>query len=408
MDTVVQIAIFLGIFATVIVGASRNSGDLIMGLLNILLFYAFSSDGDNVLDLCHWEILEEMPGDIHLVLSKFDFQSKTTIYAICPNFHCTYAPIFNPGDSITQYPSCCTHSPNAESALCGAQLLSNSKDNSASQPIKPFIYHSFHDYLAGLLSHLDLETIMDKYCDNLNNSLDSPPPEIASDVWEAQFLQTFNGPAKGVFFVVQSGGGGQYAFVINVDSFNIEGMCIQGTSTSCGLISLACLNLPPQIWYKLEYMYVCIIPGPHQPSLVVLNHYLRPLVDDMVESWVQGIQYSKTTLHPKGWDMCSAIVVAAMDLPAAYHVSALTSHNAHIYCSVCQCIHWTILRRTNVEHWLLPMTPQWRCMPTDGSQLTLHKNKMIFSSYMGLDTLRCGGWNTGVLLTSCQLTWCTA
>ena len=123
-----------------------------------------------------------MPRDIHLVLSKFNFQPKMTIYAIFPNCHCTYAPIFNSGDSTPQYPSHCTYSPNAEPALCGAQLLSNSKDHSASQHIKPFVYHSFHDYLAGLLFHLDLETIINRYHDDLNNSLGSPHPEIISDI----------------------------------------------------------------------------------------------------------------------------------------------------------------------------------------------------------------------------------
>ena len=339
MDTVVQIAVFLGIFTTVIVGASRNDGDFIMGLLNILLFYAFSSDGDSILELHHQEVLREMPGNINSVLSKFDFQSKITIYAVCPKCHCTYAPLYNPGDSTPQYPSHCTHSPNAESGPCGAKLLSNSKASSSSKPIKPFIYHSFHDYLAGLLSRPDLETLMDKCCDDLNDSLGSPPPELVSDIWEAQFLQTFDGPTKRVPFVCRSGGEGQYAFVINVNFFNIEGMHIQGASASCGLISLACLNLPPQIRYKPEYMYVCIIPGPHQPSTVVLNHYLRPLVDDMFESWTQGIQYSKTALQPQGRATRSAIVVGAMDLLAACHLSQLASHSTHIYCTVCQCVH---------------------------------------------------------------------
>ena len=226
MDTIVQIAVFLGIFTTVIVSASRNNGDFIMGLLNILLFYAFSSDGDSILELHHQEVLGEMPGNINSVLSKFDFQFKTTIYAICPKCHCTYAPLYNPGDSTPQYPSHCTHSPNAESGPCGAKLLSNTNASSSSKPIKPFIYHSFHDYLASLLSHPDLETLMDKCCNDLNDSLGSPPPELVSDVWEAQFLWTFDGPTKGVPFVCQSGGEGQYAFVINVDFFNIEGMRI--------------------------------------------------------------------------------------------------------------------------------------------------------------------------------------
>ena len=201
MDTIVQIAVFLGIFTTVIVGASRSDGDFIMGLLTILLFYAFSFDGDSVLELCHQEVLREMPGNINLVLSKFDFQSKATIYAVFPKCHCTYTPLYNHGDSTPQCPSHCTHSPNAELGPCGTQLLSNSKASSFSKPIKPFIYHRFHDYLASLLSCPDLETLMDKYCNNLNDSLGSPPPELVSDVWEAQFFWTFDGPTKGVPFV---------------------------------------------------------------------------------------------------------------------------------------------------------------------------------------------------------------
>ena len=137
MDTVVQIAVFLGIFTTVIISGSRNDGDFIMGLLNILLFYTFSSDGDGILELCHQEVLREMWGNINSVLSKFDFQSKTTIYAVCPKCHCTYAPLYNHGDSTPQYPSHCTHSPNAELGPCGAKLLSNSKASSSSKPIKP-------------------------------------------------------------------------------------------------------------------------------------------------------------------------------------------------------------------------------------------------------------------------------
>ena len=48
----------------------------------------------------------------------------------------------------------------------------------------------------------------------------------------------------------------------------------------------------------------------------------------------------------------SAIVVGAMDLLAARHLSQLASHSAHIYCTVCQCVHQTMLGRTDVENWL--------------------------------------------------------
>ncbi|KAG2067677.1 hypothetical protein BDR04DRAFT_1026634 [Suillus decipiens] len=56
---------------------------------------------------------------------------------------------------------------------------------------------------------------------------------------------------------------------------NPEGLNICRASTSCRIISMACLNLPLDIRYKPENMYLAgIIPGPKQPSLENLNHYI--------------------------------------------------------------------------------------------------------------------------------------
>jgi hypothetical protein len=52
---------------------------------------------------------------------------------------------------------------------------------------------------------------------------------------------------------------------------------------------MACLNLPLEHRYKPENMYLAgVIPGPKQPSLDNLNHYVRPLINDMVDAWDPG------------------------------------------------------------------------------------------------------------------------
>ena len=155
-------------------------------------------------------------------------------------------------------------------------------------------------------------------------------------------------------------------------------------------------------------MYVCIIPGPHQPSTVVLNHYLRPLVDDMFESWTQGIWYSKTALQPQGRVTRSAIVVGAMDLLAAHHLSQLASHSTHIYCTVCQCVHQTTLGRTDVENWLFCDDSITKMHANQWKSARTAQDQENFSGYMGLDTLSCGGWSTGVPLANCQSMLCIA
>ena len=52
------------------------------------------------------------------------------------------------------------------------------------------------------------------------------------------------------------------------------------------------LNVP---WrgYKPENMFLFgVIPGPREPPLTALNHYLKPLVDDLIDFWETGVKIS--------------------------------------------------------------------------------------------------------------------
>ena len=56
-----------------------------------------------------------------------------------------------------------------------------------------------------------------------------------------------------------------------------------------------CLNLPPEMHYKPENMFLFgIIPGPKEPPLTCLNHYLCLLIDMLLEFWYTGIRFSRT------------------------------------------------------------------------------------------------------------------
>ena len=115
---------------------------------------------------------------------------------------------------------------------------------------------------------------------------------------------------------------------------------------------MACLNLPYTIRHKPENMYVAgIIPGPREPTLTELNHYLKPVIDDFVTSWTEGIRYSRTALHPSGRTVRCAIIAAVMDLLAARKAAQLSPVTSHFYCSVCQCYHLDTLGRTDHEEW---------------------------------------------------------
>ena len=386
---IIQIAIFLGAFITGVIGVSQNDRDFTMGILNILLFQAVQPLDRGLLDSCHKDFISQMPSNIHAALLKFDLDNKTVIYAICPKYHCTYAPLISPGDTVAKYPSHCTNCTDPSSNQCGQPQLRHDgtgKENSW-KPIKPFVYHSFHDYLAGLLSWKDLEEAIDKACDELQGLIDGLLPSFALGVWQAEFLQSFQGPTPGQF-VVNRGNRGHYIFSLNFDTFNVESMCIQGALAACGLILMVCLNLPPHLHYKLEYIYIAgIIPGHKQPMEMELNHYFRPLVNDMEQSWKLGVRYTATASFPEGRIMQSAIAIAVMDLPAAQHSSQLVGHLANIYCTICKCCQRSTLGRINHYNWELQddeeihqHTEEWRDVATlKGFESIFNKHSTCYS-----------------------------
>lgn len=388
LDRITQVSIFLGMVCTAIMGVSRRDGDFLLKLLNMILFLAFTTG--RPIHAHGEEVMKQMPQEIRNLLSKFDLESRTVIYAVCPTCDCTYEPQFPNGPDLPAYPSACTNIPHPGADICGQRLLYDTIGEEGGgdellksrKPIKPFVYHNFHDYLANLLSRKDLESMMDKACDDCMSTIDQKSPEYLSDVWDAEFVRSFKGP-KSTRLFVDRGSGGRYLFAINVDFFNIEGMRIRGASTSCGLISGVCLNLDPDIRYKPENMYCGgIIAGPHEPRLTQINHFLRPLITHFCESWEKGVRYSRTAMHPDGKMTCSALAVAVMDLKAARGVTGLGQNNHACHCSVCQCRGKATLGSTDYENWLprdcakmREQAEKWR------AAFSLNEQEEIFTKY---------------------------
>jgi hypothetical protein len=286
-----------------------------------------------------------LPKDISTALECFNLNGQTTTYAVCPVCHCTYKPLQSLGPAT--YPSQCSNRPNPDSPICNASLL-DSSSGAHNKPVKTFVYHEFNDYLASLLARSDIEKIMDDQCDDLRDRLtamstDENTNVLANvevkDVFEAGFLKTFLGPSGVKLFVDRPDNEGRFAFVLNVDFFHPEGMSVRGAKTSVGIISMVCLNLPLEIRYKPQNMYLSIIPGPKEPHLTEMNHYLHPLIDDMEAAWIRGTQFTCTALYPTGWLTRSAIVVSVNDLPAARKLAQMASYNSHFYCTICLCHH---------------------------------------------------------------------
>ena len=135
--------------------------------------------------------------------------------------------------------------------------------------------------------------------------------------------------------------------------------------------------------YKPKYMYVVgIVPGSNQPSLTDLNPYIKPLVNQMEQSWHRGTHFSLTAGHSSGWLTFSAIVATVMDLPAVCHTSQLASFSTHHSSTVFQCYHTLNLSRIDCINWkerdndaLCKHTEEWR----DASSSKDHEK--VFTTY---------------------------
>ena len=121
MDHITQVSIFLGIVCIVIMGISHQDGDFILKLLNMLLYLAFMTGGP--MHPNGEEVMKQMPQEIQSLLSKFDLESCTIIYAVYPACDCTYEPEILIGSNLPTSLSTCTNIPHPEADICGEHLL---------------------------------------------------------------------------------------------------------------------------------------------------------------------------------------------------------------------------------------------------------------------------------------------
>ncbi|RDX40505.1 hypothetical protein OH76DRAFT_1322602, partial [Lentinus brumalis] len=97
---------------------------------------------------------------------------------------------------------------------------------------------------------------------------------------------------------------------------------------------MVCMNLPVDIRYRMENIYlVALIPGPHEPQLDRINHFLRPLIDEMLLFWHRGMMF---TIDEIVTIVRAAIIPLVCDLPALRKAAGFAGHMANCFCSFCE------------------------------------------------------------------------
>src|SRR5918995_4749439 len=151
--------------------------------------------------------------------------------------------------------------------------------------------------------------------------------ELITDIYDGEIWKTFpsrlDTPDSSRFFTSESAGS-HLGIMINLDWFQL----FESSAYSSGVIYGVICNLPREVRFKKENILILgLLPGPKEVKLHRINHYLSPIVDELLELW-NGYVMPISTKFPNGKRIRLAVICCSNDIPAARklcgHISALT------------------------------------------------------------------------------------
>ncbi|KAJ7059988.1 hypothetical protein C8F01DRAFT_1254096 [Mycena amicta] len=240
LDTIAQILILFAIISNVVIGLATNPCNFLIDAVTLIikLVMSLSSPSGAEYSTKQQDVLSQLPPTLESALKSFKLEPKTRVLATCPSCHFTHEPQVN---RLTGEPSYPTHCENfvfqdkiSPAVPCSTPLLEQRQ--AKLRPIKPFVYPDFTDHLASVLSSPEIAAECYSACDKAWAAVQStmatePPgrasPEEVNNVFEAEFLRTFNGPVPDELFI-NRGGRMRLAFQILLDFFNPHGMRKRG------------------------------------------------------------------------------------------------------------------------------------------------------------------------------------
>ena len=157
-------------------------------------------------------------------------------------------------------------------------------------------------------------------------------PNLYTDIYDGNVWKTFPSSLDnpGTQFFTNETADSNLGIMINLDWFQPFDSSAYSSSVIYGVIC----NLPREVRFKRENMlYLGLLPGPNEVKLHNINHYLSPIIDELLELW-NGFDLPSTNLYPAGKRIRMAVICCSNDIPAARklcgHISALVGcHRCH-------------------------------------------------------------------------------
>ena len=289
-------------------GATRSGCSISMTLGNIMKREAIIESGSTTRKSAQ----ADCSRDVRTLYQQFDLYSKFTTYACCPLHTCSAIYPLPPKLSVTHYPLRCTRTKFGIS--CNKPLMQGFQsmgEVSLPKPIKPFYYHHFHDHIVSMLARPGIE-------DEIQSHLESGKSETElTDITSSPTLRSFVDHSGRPFLRTQ-GDEIRLVWALSADWYNPRGSKASGKVVSTGAIAMMCLSLPPHLRNLEENIYLAgLIPGPQEPSVDATNHFLVPLINDLIVSYQRGVYYSQTHRYSEGRTSQSAVIPVIADTMAS-------------------------------------------------------------------------------------------
>lgn len=156
-----------------------------------------------------------------------------------------------------------------------------------------------------------------------------------------------------------------------------------GKVVSVGAIVLYCLNLPIEIRFLLENVFILgLIPPAGSPDVWTISHIL-PFLTESFNKFAEPGQVLETHDNPQGVSVLARLLALIADLGAVRKVAGYVSHSADCFCSFCH------IRKDQIDNlkwnqWSYRDGPTvhaqalaWKALPTLQDQKTASKKNGV-------------------------------
>lgn len=257
---------------------------------------------------------KDFPSSLHTASKLLQLGSQSKTYAVCPNCN----TLHNIADVVAEEGFKCKHVEfpmKSKGKSCGEELTEQVPltIGNKRRPKLLFPLPNLKIQINSLYQRPEFKQQLRKWTNrDVNN-------DILADIYDGKIWKSFS-DASGVPYFTPEAADSHLGIMINLDWFQP----FESSAYSCGAIYGVICNLPREIRFKKENMLTLgLLPGPKEVKLHKINHYLSPIVDELLEFW-NGIE-----IPAAGKNIRLALICCSNDIPAARklcgHVSALVS-----------------------------------------------------------------------------------